>query len=357
MYNAQDFVGGSVRSITEQTFADLEVVVVDDGSTDASVEEVLRVADGRIRLVRGLTNRGQSEALNTGLRMARGRYVAILGADDVALPDRIATQARYLDEHPDTGLVGTSYARCDESGAVFDTFHVPEHPTAILWRLLLSNPIGAPTVMMRRDVFERAGYFDPFFVFAEDLEYWGRVASVVGIDQIDVPLTAYRVHERSLSSATPDAIATEAVARAHQNNVRRLTDLELGLDSLAVLAGGAPSSDAELLAAYDDLDALAAAFIRRYARDAGLRRLVLAELALVVVRLARVNDQLRLRAVRSIARYARNAGLGVVVSPQLWSLVVRVLPPRGARELARRTGRACEALRSWRPSPRNASPG
>lgn len=348
VYNAQDFVGESVRSITAQTYANLEVVVVDDGSTDASADEVLRVADGRVRIVRGAANRGQSEALNTGLTMAQGRYVALLGADDVALPNRIATQARYLDEHPSVGLVGTSYVRCDESGAVFDTFHVSEHPVVVLWRLLLSNPIGAPTVMMRREILGRAGCFDPTFVFAEDLEYWGRVALVAGIGQIDVPLTAYRNHEGSLSSATPNATATEAVARAHQKNVRRLTGLEVGLESLKVLAGGTPTSDAQLLAAYADLDALAAAFVRCRAHDASLRRLVLAELATVLLKLARVNDHLRLRAIRSIARFVREAGLGVGVSPSLWALVARVLPPRKVREIVKRIWRTGQTLRAWR---------
>ena len=92
--------------------------------------------------------------------------------------------------------MGTSYARCDESGVIFDTIRAPEHPVVVLWRLLLSNPIGAPTVMMRREITARAGYFDPAFVFAEDLEYWGRIALVAGIGQIDVPLTAYRTHKR-----------------------------------------------------------------------------------------------------------------------------------------------------------------
>jgi glycosyltransferase involved in cell wall biosynthesis len=345
VYNAQGYVGEAVRSVVAQTYPDLEIVVVDDASTDSSVAEVLRVDDRRVRLLRNRPKGGQSRARNIGLEAARGHYVALLDADDTALPERIARQVAYLDRHESVGLLGTSYRYLDQAGALQGAFHVPENPTRILLRLLVSNPIGTSTIMMRREVLDVAGGFDPDFVFAEDLEYWGRVALATRIAQIDAPLTAYRVHEGSLSSATPNATAADAVAHAHQNNVRRLTGLEVGLGSLTLLAGGTPSSDAELLAAYTDLDVLAAAFVRRYAHDASSRRLVLSELAMVLLKLARVNDHLRLRAIRSVGQYVRDAGLGVGVSPSLWSLVARVLPPQGARDVAKRFVRAGQTLR------------
>jgi len=348
VYNAQKYVGEAIRSIVAQTYSDLEIVVVDDASTDSSMEEVRRVKDGRVRLVQNRVNGGQSRARNAGFEAAQGRYLALLDADDVALSDRIARQVDYLDRHPSVGLLGTSYSYLDGAGGFQGAFHVPENPVSVLWRLLVSNPIGTSTIMMRREVLDAAGCFDSGFAFAEDLEYWGRVALVAGIGQIDVPLTAYRVHGGSLSGTTPHAIAAEAAARAHQKNVRRLTGLDVRLESLKVLAGGAPSSDAQLLAAYGDLDALAAAFVRRWSPDAGLRRVVLGEVATVLLKLARVNDHLRLRAIRSIARFVREAGLGVGVSPSLWALVARVLPPREVREIVKRIWRTSQTLKAWR---------
>jgi len=100
-------VGDALRSLLVQTWRDLEVVVVDDGSGDDGVAVAEAFGDPRVRIVRHGANRGIPHARNTGLEAARGRYVAWLDSDDVARPERIATQVGFLEANPDVALVGS----------------------------------------------------------------------------------------------------------------------------------------------------------------------------------------------------------------------------------------------------------
>ena len=106
VYNREAYVGAAIESVLRQSFQDFEILLIDDGSTDLSVEVLRSYDDRRIRVVRNERNLGQPETRNRGLALARGQYVAMLDSDDVARPDRLSRQVAFLDRHQDCVEVG-----------------------------------------------------------------------------------------------------------------------------------------------------------------------------------------------------------------------------------------------------------
>jgi glycosyltransferase involved in cell wall biosynthesis len=116
VYNAEETVSHALESLLGQSFSDFEVVIIDDGSTDGSMEILRRCQDPRVR-ISSRENRGLAVSLNEALRSARGELVARHDADDTSDPNRFQRQVDYLDGHPSVGLVGTNYVLVDERGA------------------------------------------------------------------------------------------------------------------------------------------------------------------------------------------------------------------------------------------------
>lgn len=353
VYNAEQYVNEALLSLVAQTYSNLEIIAVDDGSTDGSAALVSAIGDPRIKLIRLSRNHGQSVAQNVGIEHAEGEFVAILGADDVAHIDRIHAQVAYLEANPSVGVVGTSYHLCDQDGVVIGTFRVPVDPVSILWRLMLHNPIGAPTVMIRRDALRRAGVFDPDLRFAEDLELWGRLAAVTRIGGLDLALTKYRVHSRSLSRMSPSYAVSAAVASAHQQNIKGLIGLMLPKDVLIVLSGGEPKYRPDLREVYAAVQQLAVVFMAKHARSQQERRRVFEEVTVTLQRLARLADEKRLCAIATAAHIAWATQPMLLASGAALRLSVKTLPPRSLRSIAASRNRS-ESANSL---DRVASPG
>ena len=108
-YNVEKYVEEAVHSILAQTFCDFEFIIVDDGSTDRTHDILRSFSDPRIRLIFNEKNEGNYPARNRGCRLARGKYIAVMDADDVAMPERLEKQVKYMEEHPDVLACGTAY--------------------------------------------------------------------------------------------------------------------------------------------------------------------------------------------------------------------------------------------------------
>jgi glycosyltransferase involved in cell wall biosynthesis len=179
--------------VLEQTYPDLELVVVDDGSTDETPEIIARIQDPRIRVIRQ-RNMGLSAARNTGLRESFAPLVTFLDADDYFLPDKLEVLSRYLDSHPDAGLVVGRARYVDHTG---NTIAEQEKtaPGLALPALLLANPICVSAVLLRRTWLESVGVFDETLRACEDWDLWLRlVASGCQIAWLDHLVVAYRLH-------------------------------------------------------------------------------------------------------------------------------------------------------------------
>jgi glycosyltransferase involved in cell wall biosynthesis len=195
MRDAGDFLDPAIDSILAQTFADFELIIVDDGSQDGSRRRADRyaVTDPRV-LVLSSPGKGIVAALNRGIVQARGSLIARMDADDVALPHRFATQVAALAARPEVGVVGSNYTAIDIHGRAMRDIVLPGAPETIRERLLLGNCIAHPTVMMRRDAVLAAGLYRADFPLCEDYDLWLRLSETTDLINLPEILLRYRLH-------------------------------------------------------------------------------------------------------------------------------------------------------------------
>jgi glycosyltransferase involved in cell wall biosynthesis len=232
VYNGARYLPEAIASVLAQTRTDLELVVVDDGSTDASLDIIRRFErrDGRVRVV-SRPNTGIVGALADAVSVAEAPLLARLDADDIAVPDRLERQAAFLDAHPGCVAVGSGAWIVDSDGAVVDRYAPPLAHGEIERELLRGNG-GAlihPSAVFRRSAFEKAGGYDPAFCKAEDIDLYFRLMAEGHLANLPEALIYYRQHTGSANFT----------ARAEQ---RRLVGRILERESARrQLAPGAPA--------------------------------------------------------------------------------------------------------------------
>ncbi|MGY1831668.1 glycosyltransferase [Geodermatophilus sp. SYSU D01180] len=233
--NGARFLDEAVGSALAQTYLDLELVAVDDGSTDStpSLLESWRRRDPRVRVVTRPRPGGIVRALNDGVAGSTGDLLARLDADDRAALDRTHRQVEQFRARPGLGLLGTGVRYLDDVGRVVGTDAAVTGPAASE-ELRTGNPFFHPSVMMRRAVYEAAGGYRPQTELAEDLDLWLRISERSEVDNLAEPLTDYRIHEAQTTfrAASQQAVATAA---AHWAADARATGSVDPLDGLEVV--------------------------------------------------------------------------------------------------------------------------
>ncbi len=187
VYNVARFVREAVDSALGQTRRDIEVIVVDDGSTDGSAGALHDLSDPRLRVIRQ-DNAGSGAARNAGLRLASGELVAFLDADDRWAPQNLERQAAFLENHPEVDMTfGHSLVIDEEGGSQgFKTSSVAG--VVSLARLLRVNEIGnGSCLLLRREALDRAGWFDPRLPACVDIDVWLRVAALRPGNVVAIP--------------------------------------------------------------------------------------------------------------------------------------------------------------------------
>lgn len=201
-YNRAASITQAVSSVLAQRYANLEVIVVDDGSTDQTKEVVSALADPRVRYIAHERNRGAAAARNTGLKQALGRYIAFQDSDDEWLPEKLDRQVEVL-EHGDhqVGMVHTGFSRV-RGREDRPTDWLPKNLRSgdIACQILLGNFIGTPTAVAKRECFEKAGLFDAHLAQLEDWEMWIRIAQFYRVAYIDRTLVVTHALSDSLSA-------------------------------------------------------------------------------------------------------------------------------------------------------------
>ena len=200
-YNTGRVVTAAIRSALQQTYSAIEVLVVDDGSTDDSLDRILDIPDDRLTCVRQ-PHGGLSAARNTGIRLARGRYIAFLDSDDLWSPAKLARHLAVMEEDPSIGVTFCHSAYLAESGAPTGELLVPRSEQPDSGQLIKRNHIGnGSTAVVRRECFQHAGLFDEALHSGEDWELWVRVASLSRLTFRLIPevLTGYRVRPGNLN--------------------------------------------------------------------------------------------------------------------------------------------------------------
>lgn len=204
--NVARYIGHTLESLTRQTWKDFEVLVVDDASSDETPEIVERMAEPRIRLIRHAANLGLSAARNTGIAHARGEYLALLDADDLAEPERLAAQVAALDADPGLMMVGSHVAVIDETGRKTGmVWKRQTDPSLAAMQLLFRNTFSA-VVMFRRGAIPEGGYRS--LPMAEDYDFNVRVAARGKVANLDRVLTRVRVRKGGLTQTRQAAMET-----------------------------------------------------------------------------------------------------------------------------------------------------
>ncbi len=220
-YNGAEYLPAAIDSILNQTYGDFEFIIIDDGSTDETPDIIAGYTDPRVRPVANPGNLGLIASLNRGLELARGEFIARMDADDESLPNRFEEQVRFLDAHPEVGLLGTGI---ETFGSREEKWWVECDPANLRCRLLFETGFYHNTVMFRRSlVTEHRLFYDPAYPHAEDYELWLRFADVTGIANLPDVTVRYRLHSDSVSHSH------RTVQQDTADRIRRLQLAKLGI--------------------------------------------------------------------------------------------------------------------------------
>jgi glycosyltransferase involved in cell wall biosynthesis len=213
LYGVEKFVAETVQSVLAQTYENFELILVDDGSPDRSVEICSRFKDPRIKILRQ-ENQGPAAARNLGIRHAKGDYIALLDGDDLWLPDKLMKHVEHLESAPEVGVSFCRSALIDEAGEPLGIYQLSKLQGITVMDLLCRTPIGNGSVpVMRREVFDAIQFDSPFESGAyfnpdrqihpsEDVECWLRIALTTQWQIAGIPeaLTLYRVNSGGCSA-------------------------------------------------------------------------------------------------------------------------------------------------------------
>jgi glycosyltransferase involved in cell wall biosynthesis len=316
--NGERYARTALESIRRQSFSDLELIVVDDGSTDATpaILNERAARDPRLRVVRNDERQGLAASLNRGLEEARGRYVARLDADDVALPQRLERQLRRIRTDPPVAVVGSAVLDLHETGRVGSLHGMPVGAAAVRWRSLFSSPFFHPSVLVDRELLDTHSLrYDPGYLESEDYDLWTRLLAVAEGDNVAEPLVLYRVHAGQASQARRE-IQRDFQRRVALREIARVApELETERAELAWRLGIGEKLEPERLEdAAAALVELVHAFERRH--DGGFARE---------------------SAARALARAALHGGDARRRVLRLASRLDKSFPARGVARRARRT--------------------
>ncbi|MGQ9777570.1 MAG: glycosyltransferase, partial [Thermodesulfobacteriota bacterium] len=225
-YNHERYVGEAIESVLGQTFEDFELIIINDGSTDRTEDEILKFNDRRIRYY-SQENRGLSATLNRGIELSRGEYFTFLPSDDVMLPEKLEVQLKVMEESKEIGIVFSYPIIIDGEGKevlddpIVDWFKTPfEKKEEIFPALFERNFLCAPTALIRQECFTKVGFFDEFLKTAQDYDMWMRILKYYDLKIIKTPLLKLRWHGANLTYRATEGTEMErakVLMKAYRN--------------------------------------------------------------------------------------------------------------------------------------------
>ncbi|MFZ1746523.1 MAG: glycosyltransferase family A protein [Nitrospirales bacterium] len=204
VHNREHYIGDAIQSILTQHFQDFEILLIDDGSTDNSIEVMRSFHDPRITIAYNETNLGIPRTRNRGLELAKGKYIALLDSDDRASPDRLQKQVAYLDAHLDYAQIGSWCRMMNEQGHPLKKIkRQPAHPDEIKAELLFRCCMSNRTIMGRTETLRTFGYRNDF-PRCQDYDLHVRLSSQFNMANIPECLVLGRIHPQQITVLTPD---------------------------------------------------------------------------------------------------------------------------------------------------------
>lgn len=198
VYNCGQYVAIAIESILKQKYTDFEFIIIDDGSSDNSVEIIRQFKDSRIIFIRNETNKGNYSARNRGMDIAKGKYICVMDADDISEPERLAIQYEFMEKNPSLGICGT-FIKNIPSGIIpcFITDYA-ELKVAFLF----NNYCSHPSLMIRREILKRFDLkYNTDYFYSADYDLCVRALKVTEIQNIPYSLLRYRRHQGQISFA------------------------------------------------------------------------------------------------------------------------------------------------------------
>ncbi len=202
VYNAQDYISEAIESILNQTFQNFELILINDGSSDDSLEIINSYSDHRIRVI-NQKNKGLARSLNIGLAQANGKFIARMDADDISLANRLEVQVRFLEKNPHIKLVGSAVDLIDKNGHLICSDVSFTGNSFLKWFLKnKGNPFKHPTVLFHKEVaINVGGYNEKIGKYFEDYYLWNEISKHGDIEIINKVLLKYRITPGSIMSS------------------------------------------------------------------------------------------------------------------------------------------------------------
>jgi glycosyltransferase involved in cell wall biosynthesis len=195
VYNGEPYLSSAIKSVLDQTFADFELLIIDDFSYDRSREIIREYNDPRIRIVLHKFNLGLIITLQEGLQLARGMYIARIDADDAwTSKDKLIKQITFLDTYSEYNLIGTQARMVNEKDEELFLSHLPTSDREIRKRILRYNPFIHPSVLFRKQAAIVAGGFKNNEKYIEDYSLWLRLGDLGSFANLNEYLMSYRIH-------------------------------------------------------------------------------------------------------------------------------------------------------------------
>lgn len=211
-YNCVAYIQESVNSILTQTFRDFEFIIIDDCSTDGTLDYLKSITDPRVMLISKPLNTGYTVSLNKGLELAKGDYIVRMDADDISLPQRIEKQVAFMEANPAIICAGSSYKIIP--GETLITAR--QSPDELLLDLIISNPLAHPSVILRAETIKKHHItYDKRYEPAEDYKMWTVLSKYGKLANLSEVLLHYRVHKKqvSVTSMAKQKKSAQAIAR------------------------------------------------------------------------------------------------------------------------------------------------
>lgn len=203
VFNASRYIAEAIESLIRQTYTDFELLVIDDGSTDNSMEIVAAYSDSRIRVLRNDGNKGIVYTRNRGLREMRGRYYAPFDADDIAMPRKFEKQLAFMEQNTDYGLTGTWARHIDPEGRILKTkWKLNAKQRCIPAIQLFRAYFIQSSVVFRKEAIARFGYTDGFEI-GEDYLLYHQISLAYKCANLPEYLIHYRIHPKSITQSQP----------------------------------------------------------------------------------------------------------------------------------------------------------
>ncbi len=223
VHNGEKYLREAIESILNQTFKEFEFVIINDASTDNSLEIIKSYNDPRVRIINNPQNIGLTLSLNKGLKNVKGDYIARMDDDDISLPDRLKKQVAFMDQNPEIGVCGSWVKTIGETEG--EIWKYPVEHEVIRCNLLFKSVLAHSSVIFRREFLNLYKLkYNPKFCQAQDYDLWIRCSNYFKLSNLAEPLVLYRLHNKQIGYVYSE---NQEVAA---NNIREYQLLKLGAD-------------------------------------------------------------------------------------------------------------------------------